>query len=238
MVRCGATVPETWRDLIVDHRRTGARERADARGARHPPRRRDAPNLTRIVVEGADRTRPLAAVVARFSTLAGVAIALLLASGIVQGLVEVRTLDNLFDTAFGRAVLIKIVLFAAIVALAAGYAPSIAESSGPFSGSADLGPARLELTVDPARVGPNEIHVYLFDRSDGKQYDETKELTVMAELPEQRIAPIHFDAIKAGPGHYVVSGAALGVSGDWTVEIVARVSDFDEHRATVEVPIE
>ena len=78
----------------------------------------------------------------------------------------------------------------------------------------------------------------LFNRRDGKQYDETEELTVMAELPEKWIAPICFDATKAGPGHYVVSGAALGVSGDWTVEIVARVSDFDEHRATVEVPIE
>jgi copper transport protein len=120
----------------------------------------------------------------------------------------------------------------------AGYAPSIAESSGPFSGSADIGPARLELTVDPARVGPNEMHVYLFDRRDGRQYDETQELTVMAQLPEKRIAPIHFHATKAGPGDYVVSGAALGVAGDWTVEIVARVSDFDEHRASLEVPIE
>ena len=41
----------------------------------------------------------------------------------------------------------------------------------PFSGSADIGPARLELTVDPARVGPNEMHVYLFDRRAGAQWD-------------------------------------------------------------------
>ena len=66
-----------------------------------------------------ERTRLLAAVVARFSTLAGVAIAVLLASGIVQGLVEVRTVPNLVETAFGRAVLVKIVLFAGIVALGA-----------------------------------------------------------------------------------------------------------------------
>ena len=211
---------------------------------------------------------------------------MLLASGIVQGPVEVRTLTHLVGTALGRAVLIKVVLFAAIVALGAvnrrrllpslaaaardgappgragqllrrtltaelalgatalavtgalaGYAPSVAESTGPFSGRADISPARLELTVDPARVGPNEMHVYLFDRREGRQYDATKELTVTAELPEKRIEPIEFDATKAGPGQYVVGGAALGVSGKWTVEVVARVSDFDEYRTRLHVPV-
>ena len=95
----------------------------------------------------------------------------------------------------------------------------------------------MELTVDPARVGPNEMHVYLFDRRDGRQYDETKELTVTAELPERGIEPIEFEATKAGPGHYVISGAALGVAGDWTVEVAARVSDFDEFRTKVRVPV-
>jgi copper transport protein len=237
-------------------------------------------------LESGDRTRLLAAVVARFSTLAGVAIAVLLASGIVQSVVEVRTVPNLVETAFGRTVLIKIVLFAAIVALGwinrrrvvpalkraaqggeapggvghllrrtlrvelalgiaalaatgalAGYAPSVAEGTGPFAGDADVGPARLELTVDPARTGPNEMHVYLFDRRTGDQYDEAEEVTVTAELPERRIEPIELEPTKAGPGHYVVSGATFGVKGDWTVEIAVRVSDFDEFRTKLEVPV-
>jgi copper transport protein len=237
-------------------------------------------------LEAGERTRLLAAVVARFSALAGVAIAVLLASGVAQGLVEVRTVPNLVETAFGRAVLVKIVLFASLVALGwinrrrllpalaraardgeppgraglllrrtlraelalgvaalaatgalAGYAPSVAERQGPFSGTAEIGPARLELTVDPASVGPNEMHVYLFDRRDGSQYDATLELTVTAELLERRIAPIELEATKAGPGHYVVSGATFGVKGDWTVEMASRVSDFDEFRTKVEVPV-
>ena len=237
-------------------------------------------------LEGADRTKLLAAVVARFSTLAGVAIAVLLASGIVQGLVEVRTVPNLVETAFGRAVLIKIVLFVGIVALGwinrrrllpaleraardgeppghaglllrrtlraelllgvaaiaatgalAGYAPSVAEGQGPYSGSADIGPARLEVTVDPARVGPNEMHVYLFDRRTGAQWDETVELTATAEMPERGIEPIELEATKAGPGHFLISGATFGVKGDWTVEIASRINDFDEFRTKVEIPI-
>jgi copper transport protein len=79
--------------------------------------------------------------------------------------------------------------------------------------------------------------VYLFDRRDGRQYDETKELPVTAELPEKRIEPLELEATKAGPGHYLVSGAALGVEGEWTLEIAARVSDFDEFRTKLNVPI-
>ena len=76
-------------------------------------------------------------------------------------------------------------------------------------------PARLELTADPARVGPNEMHV--FDRADGSRYARTKELTVTALLPERGIEPMELDAAKAGPGHRVMSGAAFGVEGEWTV---------------------
>jgi copper transport protein len=240
-----------------------------------------------VRLEQSDRTRLLASVVARFSAMAGLAVAVLLASGIVQSVVEIRTFPNLVDSAFGRAVLIKLVLFVGLVGLGwtnrnrllpalraaardgsspgraglllrrtlraelaigvaalavtgalAGYAPSIAETSGPFSTNADIGPARLEVTVDPARTGPNEMHLYLFDRADGSQWDETEELNVAAELPGKDIPPVAMDATKAGPGHYVVSGAAFGVAGDWTVDVRARVSDFDEYTTEIIVPIE
>ena len=87
-------------------------------------------------------------------------------------------------------------------------------------------------------MGSNEVHLYLFNRSDGRQYDRTKELTVRASLPGKRIAPITLDARRAGPGHYVITSATFGVAGDWRVEVAARVSEFDEYRSTVKVPIE
>ena len=70
-----------------------------------------------------------------------------------------------------------------------------------------------------------------------RQWDATKELTVRASLPAQRIAPIALDARKAGPGHYVIGGAPLAPAGDWTLEFVSRVSEFDEHRARFDVPV-
>jgi copper transport protein len=100
-----------------------------------------------------------------------------------------------------------------------------------------MGPARAEMTVDPARPGPNEIHLYLLNRTDGRQYDAAKEVHIEAKLPERGIAPISLKAVKAGPGHYVVSGAALSPPGEWQLTPVARISDFDELRAQFEVPV-
>ena len=238
-------------------------------------------------LEAADRTRVLSAVVGRFSGLALIAVALLLAGGIVQSLLELGAVNDLWDTAFGRAIAIKAVLVAVLLGLGAlnrrrtlprlaraaeegaspggagvllrrtlraevalgvaalavtgalaGYPPATALSAGPFSDSANLGPARAELTVEPARAGANEVHVYLFDRSDGRQYDAPKELRFEASLPGKGIEPIELEATKAGPGHYVVGAAALAPAGDWRLELIARVSDFDELRATYKVPIE
>lgn len=70
-------------------------------------------------LEAGDRTPLLVAVVGRFSALAGVAFAVLLVTGAVQAIVEVGRFGALLDTAFGRAVLIKIGLFAVLVGLGA-----------------------------------------------------------------------------------------------------------------------
>ncbi|MGO8923320.1 MAG: copper homeostasis membrane protein CopD [Xanthobacteraceae bacterium] len=56
--------------------------------------------------------------VQRFSLLGVISVSTLLASGIVNSWYEVGTLNNLFATSYGQLVLIKIALFAAMIALA------------------------------------------------------------------------------------------------------------------------
>jgi hypothetical protein len=34
-----------------------------------------------------------------------------------------------------------------------------------------------------------------------------------------------------------VTGGNFGVRGDWRMQVIARVSEFDEYRTTVKVPI-
>jgi copper transport protein len=244
------------------------------------------PKATREL-EPSDRTRLLATILARFSTVAGIAFAVIVVTGLIQSYIEVRTIDHALHTAFGRAALIKfLIVIGPLAALGAynrrrlvpqlkqiasaakppgnaglvlrrslraevllllavfgvtaalvSYPPSTAVPSGPVSKTVSLGPADLQLTVDPARVGPNTMHVYLSDKRTGAQYDKVKEFSVKLSQPSKNVGPLDAGARKAGPGHYVMTGAVFGVSGDWNVQVTARVSEFDAYYSTIKVKI-
>ncbi len=136
-----------------------------------------------------------------------------------------------------RAEVALIVVVLGVTAALTSYAPSIAQTSGPFSTTTTIGPAQLQLTVDPASVGANEIHLYLLDPRDGSQWDQAEEVHVSATQPAKHIGPLHERVAKAGPGHYVVPAALLGVPGDWTLTVAVRVSEFDQYERRIEVPV-
>ncbi len=244
-----------------------------------------APRATRELAE-ADRSRLLAASLARFSQLAFAAVLAILASGLVQAYVYVRHLDALVDTGYGRAVLIKFLLLVAILipigaynrrrsvprlrriaeggeapgraglllrralraevallvvvlgvtAALAGYAPPVTAQAGPVSVEEQFGPIQLELSVEPARVGANQLHLYLFNARTGAPYSKVKQLEVTADLPEKGIS-LPLEPQLAGPGHYTVPGALLSASGEWQIELAARVSAFNEYTTKVGVEI-
>jgi len=245
------------------------------------------PAATRTL-DPAGRTRLLAATLQRFSPLALVSVLALAATGTIQALVEVRHLDALTSTAFGRAVLIKIVLLTILIGLGAvnrrrvvptlrrlaaggaapgdagrllrrtlrtevllilvvlgvtgaltSYAPPIAASAstGPVNVSQRMGPLDLQMTVDPARTGPNQVHLYLLRATDGAPFTGTKELTVKATLPSRAIGPLALTMHRAGPGHYVADAVTLSPGGDWKLAVTDRVSDFDEYTATVKAAV-
>jgi copper transport protein len=233
-----------------------------------------------------DRSRLLAAVLVRFSTLALAAVAVLAATGTTQAILEVRHLDALTGSAFGRSVLIKSALLLVLVGFGAinrrrvvpamrrlaaaaaspggpgrllrltlrsevalvlvvlgvtgaltGYAPPTSADEGPQSVSKRMGPLDLELTLDPARVGVNEMHIYLFRARDGAPFTATKELSVRLSQPGKGIGPIDARLRPAGPGHFLADALTLSPGGVWQIEVTDRVSDFDQYstKATVHV---
>lgn len=237
-------------------------------------------------LEAPERTRLLAAALARFSPIALAAVAVVVASGVLQSVVHLDSFSDLMDRAFGRAVLVKSGLLIALVALGAlnsrrlrprldriaegegapgavgvtlrralraevglmvgalvvtaalvSYSPTAGAARGPFSAARDVGPARLEITVEPATVGRNEIHLYFFNRKDGAQYDKARSLRVTASLPGREIGPLRLDARQTGPGHFTIRRADLVPAGDWLLEIGTLVSEFDELTTRVEVPV-
>ncbi len=124
-----------------------------------------------------------------------------------------------------------------VTAALISYAPPIDSARGPFSINTSIGPAELEMTVEPAKVGLNTIHLYLIDAKTGAQFTATKELTATAKLPSKGIGPLVLGPTLAGPGHYILNSAVLSPGGTWEIEVVDRVSEFEQFAHTVRVPI-
>ncbi|MFI4992166.1 MAG: copper resistance CopC/CopD family protein [Solirubrobacterales bacterium] len=131
---------------------------------------------------------------------------------------------------------LMLTVFGATAALVS-YAPPIDAASGPFSANTTIGPAELEMTVEPAKVGLNTIHLYLIDAKTGAQFTQTKELTATARLPAKSIGPLPLKANLSGPGHYTLNSAELTPGGTWEIQITDRISEFEEHSRVVQVPI-
>jgi copper transport protein len=124
-----------------------------------------------------------------------------------------------------------------VTAALISYAPPIDAASGPFSTNTSIGPAELEMTVEPAKVGLNTVHLYLIDAKTGSQFTATKELTATAKLPAKGIGPLVLKPIVAGPGHYVLNSTVLSPGGTWELEITDRVSEFEQFSRIIKVPI-
>jgi copper transport protein len=136
-----------------------------------------------------------------------------------------------------RGELVLMLCVFGVTAALVSYAPPIDAASGPFSVNTTIGAALLEMTVEPAKVGPNTIHLYLIDAKSGVQYTATKELTATAKLPAKNIGPLPLKASLAGPGHYILSSAVLSPGGTWSIEIVDRISEFEQFTRVVKVPV-
>ena len=136
-----------------------------------------------------------------------------------------------------RAELALVVVVFAVTGALASYAPAIARVSGPVAVTKNIGPEQLQLTVDPATAGPNEMHLYLLDPKTGAQFSGVKQLTVQATQTEKGIGPLDLQAQQSGPGHYTILGAPLDAPGTWRLDVTMRVSEFDEFTTSAKVDI-
>ncbi|MFF9034094.1 copper resistance CopC/CopD family protein [Streptomyces sp. NPDC014892] len=86
------------------------------------------------------------------------------------------------------------------------------------------GVARLQ--IDPARVGANEMHVYV-QRPDGKPFD-VPEVKVAFTLEAKKIGPLPVVPDRVTTGHWTASGVQIPMAGDWKIEITVRTSEIDQ----------
>jgi copper transport protein len=235
-----------------------------------------------LVEAGGDRWSLAGTIVPRFSTVAVVAVGALIAAGLASGYLEVRSVEGIWSTTYGRLLLAKVVLLLPLLALGAfnnrvsvprlragasdtasrrAFARAVtsellilltvvgvtaalvaeppakaqaAGASGPVSREGRVGPYDYTLTVDPARVGSNAVHVYLLDSSG--QLAAVDELTLAGTLPAVDVGPLELELSPAGPGH-ATGVAQLPLPGDWQLDLHARMGEFDEWSTVIDVPI-
>jgi copper transport protein len=232
----------------------------------------------------------------RFSSLAIVAVTTIVITGLVQALRQVGSLDALTGTSYGKLLIWKVVIVAAVLAvatvarksthgrlaltghvveapvgasvgaaavgdngfdrarlrravtiealLAVGIVivtsllmaanPSLAASSGPFSATLTSKGYLATVNVVPARVGTNDVHVYL--SSPSSSLDQPDNMTVTIQDPSRGVNPITIDVTKAGPGHYTTNAATFPYAATWQLVVTARYG-FDEVVFTADVRV-
>ena len=217
-----------------------------------------------------------------FSGVAVLAIAALIVAGSISGFLEVRSFPALWETTYGRLLLLKVALVVPLLALGAfnnrisvprlraGAASALERrrfllstgtelalvvvvvavtaglvaqppakaataSAGPVSIDTPVGPFDLNLVVDPAQPGQNEVHLYVLEQNG--QPASVDEAQVSASLPPASIGPLRFRAVPAGPGHYVVTDASFPLAGTWQLRVDVRQGEFDSWSTTNEIPI-
>jgi copper transport protein len=141
---------------------------------------------------------------------------------------------------FLRAAGVEVALFVAAIGVTAVLvaeppAKASVAPSGPVVRSAQVGPFELNVVVDPAEKGPNNIHLYLLKKNG--QPAKVAEATVAATLPDPGIGPLELESHPAGPGHYSVLGASLPLAGDWDLDVGVRRGEFEHHEVTLSIPI-
>ncbi|MEU6239012.1 FixH family protein [Kitasatospora sp. NPDC047058] len=81
------------------------------------------------------------------------------------------------------------------------------------------------VTLNPARSGPNEVHLAL-DGADGKPV-EVPEVQLAFTLPDRDLGPLPVTLTAEGTGRW--SGTAqLPLAGNWVVSVQVRSSDIDQ----------
>ena len=217
------------------------------------------------------------------SELALVSVTALLLAGVVNGFLEVRSWSGLWETTYGRLLLVKVALVLPVLALGAfnnrvsvprlraGIASALerrrflraaaaeltlvvvivgvtavlvaeppakaqlAVQTGPVSREAIVGPFHLELVVDPARPGPNAIHLFLLDHATGQPPRPTRCASPPRFRPRESARPPAGGT--GGPGHVVVTAATFPLVGDWRLRVDVRRGEFDQWSTTLTIPI-
>jgi len=94
------------------------------------------------------------------------------------------------------------------------------------------GVGRLNAFVTPARLGPNQIHLYI-SKIDNTPYTPAQ-VQASLYLAARKLGPLPVALINAGPGHYLNARTVITITGQWQLRVTIRSDPFGE--TTVSIP--
>jgi copper transport protein len=96
----------------------------------------------------------------------------------------------------------------------------------PFDTGGENGKGVVTIDLDPARVGDNDLHVYV-EGPDGQAVD-IPEVKVALTLSAKDIGPLPVVPDRITTGHWSANGVQIPMTGDWKIEVTVRTSDIDQ----------
>ncbi|MGW7238687.1 copper resistance CopC/CopD family protein [Streptomyces sp. NPDC054804] len=108
---------------------------------------------------------------------------------------------------------------------AAGGIPATSVAMVPFDVGTPNGHGKVQITLDPGRVGGNSVQAVVFGPDDG--ISAVPELRLSFTLTAQKIGPLPADLTDRG-GYWATNSVNLPIAGEWTMNLTVRVSDLDQ----------
>ncbi len=119
---------------------------------------------------------------------------------------------------------------------AAASSASSSSATGNASGALTLdmtfdtggtdGKGVVSVDLNPARVGANEMHVYV-TRPNGRAFD-VPEVKVAFTLEAKDIGPLPVVPDHITTGHWSANGVQVPLAGEWKIAVTVRTSDVDQ----------
>ncbi|MFJ3306117.1 copper resistance CopC/CopD family protein [Streptomyces sp. NPDC086549] len=96
----------------------------------------------------------------------------------------------------------------------------------PFDTGGKDGKGVVRFDLDPARVGGNEMQVYV-QRPNGRAFD-IPEVKVAFTLEAKKIGPLPVTPDHVSTGHWTATGVQIPMAGEWKIAVTVRTSDIDQ----------
>ncbi|MER5789132.1 copper resistance protein CopC [Streptomyces sp. NPDC001980] len=112
--------------------------------------------------------------------------------------------------------------------------PATSVSMVPFDVGTPNGHGKVQITLDPGRVGGNSVQAVVFGPDGG--ISTVPELRLSFTLAAQKIGPLPANVTDRG-GYWAADSVNLPIAGEWTMTVTVRVSDLDQVTVTKKVRI-